>query len=136
MRRARLALVDRAAKGIQECSLPDRIALGVLGQQPCRRGAVLAGQRPPWPAPGAEEFPEPPGVVLVDALPLCRYLARQPDLVLSLGWGYQCADPLVLITPGQQLPPQFFIHAVSSRPSCPVAEDRAKIISADRGMRQ
>lgn len=115
VRRGRLALVDRAAQGIQECSLPDMIAVGVLGQQPRRRGAVLADQRPPRPALGAEEFPEPPGVVLVDALPLCRYLVRQPDRVLSLGRGYQCADPLILITAGQQLPPQFFIHAVISR---------------------
>ena len=62
-------LTNRDAQGIQECSPPDRIAVSVLGQQPRRRGVVLTGQRPPRPAPGAEDFPEPPGVVLAGALP-------------------------------------------------------------------
>ena len=69
MRRGRFPFIDRVAQGLQERSLPGRIAVGVLGQQPRRLGAVLTGQRPPRPAPGAEDFPEPPGVVLVGALP-------------------------------------------------------------------
>jgi hypothetical protein len=56
-RRGRLPLIDRAAQGIQECSLPDRIVVAMLGQQPRRRSAVLTGQRPPRPAPGAEQSP-------------------------------------------------------------------------------
>ena len=112
MRRGCFPFGDRSAQGIEECSLPGRIAVRVLGQQPRCRGAVLTGQRPPWPAPGAENFPEPASVVLVDALPLCRYLVTKPDRVLSPGWGHQAADPLIFITPGQQFPPQFFIHAV------------------------
>lgn len=114
VRPGRLPLIDRAAQGIQECSLPNGIVVGVLGQQPRRRGAVFTGQRLPRPASGAEDFPEPPGVVLVDALPFCRYLVGKPDRVLSLGWGNQCADPLILITPDEQLAPQFLIHAVIS----------------------
>jgi hypothetical protein len=55
VRRGRLPLIDRAAPGIQECSLPDRIAVRVLGQQPCRRGAVLTGQCQPRPALDAAE---------------------------------------------------------------------------------
>lgn len=39
------------------------------GQSLCRPGAVLTGQRPPRPAPGTEDSPEPPGVTQVDALP-------------------------------------------------------------------
>jgi len=100
VRRGRLPLIDRAAQSIKECSLPDRIAVRVLGQQPRRRGAVLTGQCPPRPAPDAEDFPEPSGVVLVNALPLCRYLVSKPDRMLSPRRGHQCADPLILITPG------------------------------------
>ena len=106
-----LPLVDGAAQGLQERSLLDGIAVSVLGQQPCRAGAFLTGQRPPWPAPGAENFRKPPGVFLVYALPFGRYLVREPGRVLSLRRGHQSADPLILITPDQQLPPQFFIHA-------------------------
>ena len=40
-------------------------------------------------------------------------------------------DLLVLITAGQQLAPQFFIHGIISRPSCTATEDRRKIIPAD-----
>lgn len=89
VRRGRLPIGYRSAQGIEECSLPGRIAIRVLGQLPRCRGAVLTGQCPPWPAPDTENFPEPAGVVLVDALPLCRYLVRKPDRVLSLGWGHK-----------------------------------------------
>jgi hypothetical protein len=124
VRRGRFPLIDCAAQGIQECPLPDRIVVRVLGQQPCRRGALLTGQRPPRPAPGADKFPEPPGVVLVDALPFCCYLIGKPDRVLTPGRGHLGADPLILITPGQQFPPQLLIHAVISHLPCPAAEDR------------
>lgn len=111
VRRRRVSLINRAAQGIQERSLPGGITVGVLGQQPRRPGTVLTGQRPPWPAPGAEKFAKPPGVFLIDALPLRRHLVREPGHVLSLRWGHQVADPLILITPGHQFAPQFFIHA-------------------------
>ncbi len=96
---------------MQERSLPDGVTVSVLGQQPRRPGALLAGQRPPWPAPGAEKFAKPPGVFLIDALPFRRHLVGEPGHVLSLRRGCQVADPLVLLAPGQQLAPQFFIHA-------------------------
>jgi len=72
MRRGRLPFLDRVAQGLQERSLPGRIAVGVLGQQPRRLGAVLTDQRPPGPAPGGQNLPEPPRVVPVDAVPLRR----------------------------------------------------------------
>lgn len=105
MHRRGLPLIDRAAQDIRECSPPDRIAARAPGQSPCRPGAVRTGQRPPRPAPGAEDFAEPRGIIQIDALPSPR---QEPDRVLSLGRGHQCADPLILITPGQQPPPQFF----------------------------
>jgi hypothetical protein len=45
-------------------------------------------------------------------MPLRRDVIREPDLVLALRRRNQMADPLILITPGQQLPPEFFIHTV------------------------
>jgi hypothetical protein len=76
----RLPLGGRAAQGMQEGSLLDGIAVGVLGQQPCRPGAVLAGQRPPRPAPGAENVREPSRVVLIDTLPLRGQLSGNRTL--------------------------------------------------------
>jgi hypothetical protein len=63
-------LADCAAQGVQERPLPDGIAVSVLGQQPCRPGALLTDQRPPRPVASAENFREPPRVLLIDALPL------------------------------------------------------------------
>jgi hypothetical protein len=100
MRRGRLPAIDRVAQGLQERSLPGRIAVGVLGQQPRRLGAVLTDQRPPRPALGVQNLPEPPRVVLVDAVPLRRQLVREPERVLPRGRGHRGADPLILILPG------------------------------------
>jgi hypothetical protein len=130
MRRGRLPVLDRVAQGLQECSLLGRIAVGVLGQQPRRLGAVLTDHRPPRPAPGVQNLPEPPRVVLVDALPLRRQLVREPERVLPRGRGHRGADPLILITSGQQFLPQFFIHAAISRRPGPAAEDRTHDQSA------
>jgi hypothetical protein len=96
---------------MQEGSLLDGIVVSVLGQQPCRPGAVLTDQRPPRPAPGAENFREPPRVFLIDALPLRCQIVREPDHIPTRLRRHQIADPLIFITPGQQLPPQLFIHA-------------------------
>jgi hypothetical protein len=96
---------------MQEGSLLDGIVVSVLGQQPCRPGAFLTDQRPPRPAPGAENFREPPRVFLIDALPLRCQLFREPDHIPVRLRGHQIADPLIFITPGQQLLPQLFIHA-------------------------
>ena len=60
----RLPLAGCAAQGMQERPLPDGIAVSVLGQQPCRPGALLTDQRPPRPAAGAENFRKPPRVFL------------------------------------------------------------------------
>jgi hypothetical protein len=108
---------------MQERSLADGIAVSVLGQQPRRLGALLTHQRPPWPAPGVEKFAKPPGVFFIDALPLRRHLVGEHGPVLSLRRGHQVADPLILITPGQQLAPQSFIHAAIPPLPRPVAED-------------
>jgi hypothetical protein len=86
MRRRRLALVDRTAQGVQECPLPGRIAVGMLGSSHAA-AAAAASVRPGQP-PGDEDFPEPPGVILFDALPLCRHLLGQLDRVLPLGRGH------------------------------------------------
>jgi hypothetical protein len=96
---------------MQEGSLLDGIMVGVLGQQPRRPGAILTDQRPPRPAPGAQNVREPPRVVLIDALPLRGQLVREPDPITARLRGHQIADPLIFITPGQQLPPQLVIHA-------------------------
>jgi len=120
----RLPLIDCAAQGMQERSLPDGVTVSVLGQQPRRSGALLTGQRPSWPAPGVEKFAKPPGVFLIDALPLRRHLVREPGHVLPLRRGCQVADPLILITPGQQLAPQFFIHAAIPSLPCPLRKTR------------
>jgi hypothetical protein len=96
---------------MQERPLPDGIAVSVLGQQPCRPGALLTDQRPPRPATGAENFREPPRVFVIDALPLRCQLLREPDHMPTRQRGHQIADPLIFITPGQKLPPQLFIHA-------------------------
>jgi hypothetical protein len=61
MRRRRFSAIDRAAQGVQKRPLPGGITVSVLGQQPRRPGTVLTGQRPAWPAPGAEKFAKPPG---------------------------------------------------------------------------
>jgi hypothetical protein len=96
---------------MQEGPLLDGIVVSVLGQQPCRPGAVLTDQRLPRPAPGAENLREPPRVFLIDALPLRGQLVREPDHVPAWLRGHQMADPLIFVTPGQQLPPQLVIHA-------------------------
>jgi hypothetical protein len=62
VRPGRLPLIDCAAQGMQERSLPDGIVVSVLGQQPRRLGALVTDQRPPWPASGVEKFPKPPAV--------------------------------------------------------------------------
>jgi hypothetical protein len=96
---------------MQERPLPDGIAVSVLGQQPCRPGALLTDQRLSRPAASAENFREPPRVFLVDALPLRCDLLREPDHVPARQRGHQIADPLIFFAPDQQLPPQLFIHA-------------------------
>jgi hypothetical protein len=112
----RLPLADCAAQGMQERLLPDGIAVSVLGQQPCRPGALLTDQRLPRPAAGAENFRKLPRVFLIDALPLRCQLLREPDHMPARQRGHQIADPLIFITPGQQVPPQLFIHpAISPR---------------------
>ena len=101
----RLPLADCAAQGVQERPLPDGIAVSVLGQQPCRPGALLTDQRPPRPAASAENFREPPRVFLIDALPLRCDLLREPDHMPARQRGHQIADPLIFFAPDQQLPP-------------------------------
>jgi hypothetical protein len=107
----RLPLGGCAAQGLQEGSLLDGIMVRVLGLQPCRPGAVLTDQRLPRPAPGAENLREPPRVFLIDALSLRCQLVREPDHIPARLRRHQMADPLIFITPGQQLPPQLVIHA-------------------------
>jgi hypothetical protein len=51
----------------------------------------------------------------------------KPGRVPSRGRPHQCPDPLIFITPGQQLPPQFLIHAVIQLRRRPTAE-------AERGL--
>ena len=101
----RLPLAGCAAQGMQERPLPDGIAVGVLGQQPCRPGALLTDQRPPRPAAGAENFRKPSRVSLIDALPLRYQLLRKPDHMPARLRGHQIADPLIFFTAGQQLLP-------------------------------
>jgi hypothetical protein len=43
------------------------------------------------------------------------------------GAGQQGPAPLIVITPGQQLQPQFLIHAVIQLPSRPAAEAPAQL---------
>ena len=114
----RQPLTDRAAQGIQECSPPDRIAVSVLGQQPRRRGVVRTGRRPPRPALSAEDFPSHP---VLSSSVRCRHLVRKPGRVLSRAGTPVCGSA-DRHHAGRQLPPRFFIRAVISRPSCPVAE--------------
>ena len=101
----RLPLAGCVAQGMQERPLPDGIAVGVLGQQPCRPGALLTDQRPPRPAAGAENFRKPLRVSLIDALPLRYQLLRKLDHMPARLRGHQIADPLIFITAGQQLLP-------------------------------
>jgi hypothetical protein len=96
--------------------------VGVLSQQPRGVRSLLAGQRPARPAPRGQEFTKPPRVFFIDALPLRRVLLGKPSHVLPLRRGHQLADPLILITPGQQFPPEFFIHPAIPPPPCPAAE--------------
>jgi hypothetical protein len=96
---------------MQEGSLLDGIVVSVLGQQPCRPGALLTDQRPPRPAASAENFREPPRVFLIDALLLRCDLLREPDHMPARQRGHQIADPLIFFVPDQQLPPQLFVHA-------------------------
>jgi hypothetical protein len=113
VRRGCLPVGDCVAQRTEERPLQDGIPVGVLGQQPRRLGAVLACQRPAWPAPQGKELAKPAGVVLIDALPFRRDLGRKCRQVLPWRRGNKPADPLILRTPGEQFPPELFIHAAS-----------------------
>ena len=53
--RGGFALGDRAAQGIQKCSLRRRSAVGVLGEQERCQGSVLADHCPARPAARGEQ---------------------------------------------------------------------------------
>ena len=122
MCRGGLAPGNRAAQGIQERPLQVRIVVGVLSQQSGRLRSLLADQRPAWPAPHGQEVTKPPGVVCIDSLPLRCDLVGEPSHAPALRRGHQLTDPLVFITPGQQLPPELFIHSAIAPRWCPAAE--------------
>jgi hypothetical protein len=103
----------RVAQRLEEPALQDGIAVGVLGQQPRRAGAVPADQRLARPASRGEQLAEPPGVLLVDPVPFRGDLVGDP----VARPGDHVADPLILIAPGQQFPPEFFVHHAIAPPA-------------------
>jgi hypothetical protein len=98
-----------AAQGVQECAL-DGIVVRVQGEQPSRLGCLLTGKRTPRPSPAGEQPGKPPGVACNDALPLPGQVVRKPARIWIAPRRGQVANPLILRTPVQQLPPEFFIH--------------------------
>jgi hypothetical protein len=82
----------------------------MLGQQPGCVGAVLADQRLARPAPRGQQLAEPPGVLLVDPVAFRDDLSGDP----VTRPGDHAADPLILLAPGQQFPPEFFVHTAIS----------------------
>lgn len=82
----------------------------VLSEEPCCLGSLLAHKRAPRPSPAGEQVSKPPGVVRIDVPPLPDEVVRKPARIwIALRHG-QVADPLILLPPVQQFPPEFFIH--------------------------
>lgn len=110
VRPGRFALHHGGAQGVQKCALQNWIVIGVLGQQPGRPGTVLAGHCAAWASARGQQLTQPPGVGLVDSPQPGGDVVRQhryrPAFELD-----QMPDPLILIAPGQQLAPEFFVHA-------------------------
>jgi hypothetical protein len=99
--------------------LLDRVPVSVLGEEPRRLGCLLTNERPSSPSPAGEQVSKPPGVVIIDALPLLAEVVREPASIRISSRGGQVTDPLILFTPGQQPPPEFVIHQAIA-PECHV----------------
>jgi hypothetical protein len=136
VRRGSLALGDRRAQGVQECALLDRVLVSVLGQEPRRLGCLVTDEWPSWPSPAGDQVSQPPGVVVIDALPLLAEAVREPASVRIGLRGGQVADPLIFLAPGQQLLPEFLIHQAIA-PECHLrrkAHSQAGSLSPAAGM--
>jgi hypothetical protein len=103
-------LGDCRAQGRQERPLLDRIVVRVLGEEPRCLGCLLPDECAPRPSPAGEQLSKPPGVVRIGVLPLLDEVVRQPAGVWIAPRRGQVTDPLILLTPVEQLAPELFIH--------------------------